>query len=106
VTALDLRALVEATAFDDLPALGGRLREAELLAEARLRAVAPPPTSSAMDADTNISVKDAAHRLGVSPSYIYKNAKSLPFLVRIGRRLVCSPNRLERWRRTRQALDL
>jgi predicted DNA-binding transcriptional regulator AlpA len=101
VSVLDLRALVEATALDDLPALAGRLREAELLVEARLRAAAPPPTSSAMQADTNISAKEAARRLGVSPSYIYKNAKGLPFVVKIGRRLLCSPSRLERWNRAR-----
>jgi hypothetical protein len=53
------------------------------------------------DPDTNISVEEAARRLGVSASYLYKNAKNLPFMVRIGRRRVCSTSRLERWNRAR-----
>jgi predicted DNA-binding transcriptional regulator AlpA len=101
VSVLDLRALVEAAAFEELPALAGRLREAELLVEARLRAAAPPPTSHAMEADTNISAKEAARRLGVSPSYIYKNAKRLPFACKVGRRTVFSARGLERWRVSR-----
>jgi excisionase family DNA binding protein len=51
--------------------------------------------------DANISVAEAAGRLGVSKSYLYKNAKALPFVVKIGRRRVCSSSRLERWNRSR-----
>ena len=52
--------------------------------------------------DGNVSVREAAHRLGISTSYIYKNANALPFTVRIGRRLVCSTLGVERWSRQRE----
>ncbi|HXK10819.1 MAG TPA: hypothetical protein VMT70_14305 [Vicinamibacteria bacterium] len=46
-------------------------------------------------------LREAARRLGVSAAYLYKNAKTLPFTVRIGRRLLCSTAKLTRWSRTR-----
>lgn len=94
-----VRAVSEAPA-EELPALVGTLAQAQALALARL--TTPHPSDHSADArDGNISVEEAARRLGISPSYIYKNAKSLPFVVRIGRRLVCSPSRLEKWGRAR-----
>ena len=36
----------------------------------------------------NLPVKEAARRLGVSPAWIYRHARKLPFTVRIGRRLL------------------
>lgn len=98
----DFAALVRITVPEDLPALAGRLREAELLVEMRLRAGLPPsPAAAVPEVDGNTSVAEAARRLGVSASYLYKNARSLPFMVRIGRRRVCSLARLERWNRAR-----
>lgn len=47
--------------------------------------------------DSNLSVKETAARLGISPDYIYRNSRSLPFVVRIGRRLLCSSREVERW---------
>ena len=42
-------------------------------------------------------------RLGVSPSYIYKNARTLPFTARIGRRVVALRGKWRRWSRQRRA---
>lgn len=52
--------------------------------------------------DRNLSVTEAADRLGVKPGYLYRHAGSLPFTVRIGRRLLFSAEGLERWNRRRQ----
>lgn len=38
--------------------------------------------------DANLSVGETAARLGISPAYTYRNSRVLPFVVRIGRRLV------------------
>lgn len=40
--------------------------------------------------DVNISVQEAARRLGISPRFIYRNARELPFIVGIGRRVLCA----------------
>lgn len=94
-----LQAVAEASP-SELPALVGALAQAQAVALGRL--TTPRPEGHEVDVrDGNISVEEAARRLGVSPSYLYKNARSLPFVVRIGRRLVCSPSRLERWNRAR-----
>ena len=91
---------VQTVPVDDLPRMLGAMAEAQ--ARLQLRLATPRPEDHRADVrDANISVAEAAQRLGVSPSYIYKNAKNLPFVVRIGRRRVCSMNRLERWNRTR-----
>ncbi len=54
--------------------------------------------------DQNLTVDQAARRLGVSRDYLYRQAKSLPFALRIGRRLFFSEAGLERWNRRRQGL--
>src|SRR5262245_25430967 len=75
-----LRAVSEAPA-DELPALVGALAQAQAAALARL--TAPHPEHREMNTpDANIPTDEAARRLGVSPSYIYKNARTLPFTVR------------------------
>ncbi len=94
------RLVVEATP-EDLPSLAGALEEARARCWARLNA---PPTNghAAPPAeDSNVSVATAAGRLGMSPSYIYKNAKSLPFIRRIGSRVLCSAKGLTAWNRRR-----
>lgn len=104
----DLRRIPETAASDDLPALVGALAEAQARALARL--TTPPATNgNGHDAaepeqnlaEGNISVGESARRLGVSAAYIYKNAKELPFTIRIGRRLVCSARKLGLWNRAR-----
>jgi excisionase family DNA binding protein len=102
VTLPDLNALVRDVPAEELPALVGRLREAELLAEVRLRSVPTQATTTTM-ADENLSADEAARRLGVSKEWVYKNAKGkkLPFTVTIGRRVLFSARGLERWSQQR-----
>ncbi len=51
--------------------------------------------------DENLSIEEAARRLGVSKDYLYRHAKRLPFTRRIGRRVLFSARGLERWNRQR-----
>jgi excisionase family DNA binding protein len=44
-----------------------------------------------------LTVKEAAGRLGMSKSALYKSADSYPFTVRDGRRLRFSSRGIERW---------
>jgi predicted DNA-binding transcriptional regulator AlpA len=72
-------------------------------AEVQVRSASGPAPAvpAGSQPDVNVPVEEAARRLGISRSYIYKNARSLPFTTRIGRRLVCSARGLERWRGAR-----
>jgi len=100
----DLGVLVEQATHEDLPRLIGDLEAAKAAAWARInsRSPAPSPALAGPGAgDTNISAKAAALRLGISASYIYKNAHALPFTRRIGGRVVCSAAGVERWDRQR-----
>lgn len=45
-----------------------------------------------------ISVEEAATRIGVKPSWIYRKQRALPFLVRVGTRaLRCDDAKMEKW---------
>ena len=46
--------------------------------------------------DRNLSVREAAQRLGVSERYVYRHSQELP-AVRLGRRLVFSGRGLDRY---------
>jgi len=87
--------------IEELPAFLGTLVEVEERIRLRLRSVEVAPASATTEPDVNVSVDEAARRLGISASYIYKNAARLPFVVRIGRRLTCSTVAFERWRKSR-----
>ena len=67
------------------------------------RSAAAPPTH--VSADENMSVAETARRTGMSRSYLYKNADSLTFTVRIGKRVLFSARGLERWQKQQQALQ-
>ena len=97
----DLARLVSEADPSELPRLIGDLEAARAIAWARL--TSPPTSGNAAPPEEggNVSVATSAGRLGVSPSYIYKNAKSLPFTMRIGRRLLCSAKGLTAWKRRR-----
>lgn len=56
----------------------------------------PTPATPATEPEGNISVKEAARRLGISESYIYKNAARLPYVSREGGRVVCSARAVSR----------
>lgn len=81
---------------DQLPAL--LLSLAACLARTSARLLKDQDTAdSPADPDANLSVEQAAQRLGVSPDWLYRNHRQLPFTRRIGRRLLFSSRGLERW---------
>lgn len=92
----DLRQLVADTAPEDLPALVGKLAEAQAVAMARLTTAVPSGESARGDG-RNLSAKEAARRLGVSVPYLYKHTNEFPFAVRIGKRVVFDSRGLEAW---------
>ena len=72
----------------------GRLRDACLP-----RMLHEPP-------DRNLDAHEAARKLGISASNLYKKAKAgqLPFTVRVGGRLLFSERGIERWNRRMMGL--
>ncbi len=96
----DLEAVVTAAPRELLPQLIGRLEAAKAAAWVRLAAQVTVAPNTA-DPEGNLSVEEAARRLGLSDRWIYKNAKRLPFVRRIGRRVLCSARGLAEWN-TRQ----
>lgn len=82
--------------LQDLPELIGRLVSVEERVRLRLRHGLRGADADA-SSDENLSAVDAARRLGVSPDWLYRNVRRLPFALKIGRRVVFSSNGLERW---------
>lgn len=85
---------------DKIPAVIAALAAKIGIASAKILALRS--TDNAATPDENLSAPEAARRLGVSPDYLYRNARKLPFTVRIGRRLLFSARGLDRWNRNRQ----
>lgn len=95
-----LTRLIEATAPNDLAPLAGAFAAA--LSRVIARIAAEPAASNAApqsEPETGLlTVGEAAQRLGVSPTWLYRNAKDLPFTRKLGHRtLRFDPRGLERW---------
>ena len=98
-----LRALVESAGPGELPELAGEL--ARGLADVLARTATPaepvaqvPPRDQA---DTLLTVSEAAERLGVARSWLYRHATALPFARKLGHRTLRFDARgLEHWART------
>lgn len=88
---------------DSLPSLLGRLAEAEAIVRVRLNTVPTPAGGQKPHPDEHVAVEEAARRLGISPKYVYKHADRLPFVRRIGRRVVCSTRGLQDWSEKQRA---
>ena len=100
-----LEALDEAIASappEQVPVLLAALSSRLNAATAKLLSLSTEPKHSSEAPDENLSVDEAARRLGVSRDYLYHHAPKLPFTVRIGRRLLFSARGLEQWNRYRQ----
>jgi predicted DNA-binding transcriptional regulator AlpA len=95
----DLARLVAEAPQEELPLVAGKLEEARARCWARLSSPASPAPTVV---EKNVSVEDAATRMGISKAYVYKQAKSLPFVRRIGRRVVCSSSGLDSWIKRRR----
>ena len=105
----DLLAALEYAAAEclpeDAPALIGELQRMQATVQARMiSALAHPdghPEASAA-ADRLLTVKEAAQRLGVSADWLYRHARTLPFVVRLGAGLRFSARGIERYIRQRR----
>jgi len=93
----DLGALVADASAEDLPSLIGQLEAAKAAAWARLALAQWTAAQRIEPRDDNLTVSEAAKRLGVSAQWLYGNAGKLPFMRRIGRRVLCSARGLEQW---------
>jgi hypothetical protein len=83
---------------ESLAELIGQLEGLQEHARLHLRGPQAPTTPAApAHTEGNVSVKEAARRLGISPAFIYKNKTRLPFVAMIGRRVVCCARSVERW---------
>ena len=98
----ELNMLATTASCAQLTALVGILGTAVQGYAIRTASMGPDPANQLREPDQNLSVKEAARRLGVSSAYLYKNARQLPFAIRIGRRLLFSAQGLDRWIRNRQ----
>jgi excisionase family DNA binding protein len=83
-----LAALVASATPAELPTLAAELARALGAALARATLLAPISRTSASDAKPSalLTVEEAAERLGVAPSWLYRHAKSLPFTRKLGHR--------------------
>ena len=104
-----LRAVIDAPArvaeipAADVPQILGALAELQAMLTLRLMTGADGHGSPASPAsDSNLGIREAAERLGVSVAYLYRHAGSLPFTVRIGRKLLFSAQGIERWNMNRR----
>jgi predicted DNA-binding transcriptional regulator AlpA len=75
-------AAVATLPVEELPAVLAQLAALQSAVAARLADRPPPPPSS----DETVDVDSAARLLGMSPSWLYRHAKQLPFTRRVGRR--------------------
>lgn len=108
VSAADLLALVREAQLEELPALVGRLREAELVAELRLRNAQPtngrePHESS--EPERRLTPAEAAAIVGaVSPKWILRHTKGLRFRRDLSRKVVrFEEGGLRRWAAARRS---
>lgn len=85
---------------DDLPRFLGELEEIRCTAMARLTT----PVPQQPQADTLLDVEETSHRLGVSPGYLYRHHKQLPFARRLGHKLLFSAQGIENYIRQQNVL--
>ena len=83
---------------DQIPAAIAQLAAAQSTLAARLMVAASQPAPR-QDEETNwLSVEEAAAKVGRSPRWFYPNAKRLPFLKRLSRKvLLVSEAGMMRW---------
>ena len=94
-----LTALVQSTPADNLSALAGELAQAFVAVVSRASATAAAATTSpAAQPSELLTVHEAAARLGVEVSWLYRHAHELPFTKKLGGRTLRFESRgLERW---------
>jgi predicted DNA-binding transcriptional regulator AlpA len=85
-------ARARALAADEIPRFLGELETIRAVAWSRLTAAA---TTTQQAHDELISIEQAAGRLGLSPSYLYRNHQKFSFTRRVGRSLRFSSQGLQ-----------
>ena len=101
----EVHALIERAKPEELPDLAAELARGLASVLARAATVATPtPVAATLDApDALLSVAEAATRLGMPKSWLYRHAKTLPFALKLGHRTLRFDARgLERWARSRR----
>ena len=98
-------AAIERLSALELAALSARLAAAQAAVAARLTQMAAAaerdPTDGAHDGDL-VDVRTAARIMGTAPSWLYRRADTLPFIVRLGGHLRFSRAGFDRFIRARQ----
>jgi predicted DNA-binding transcriptional regulator AlpA len=90
-----------ALAADELPRFLGELETIRAVAWSRLTAAAPATQQAR---DELLDIEQAAGRLGLSCSYLYRNHRQFPFTRRVGRALRFSAAGLEDYIQQRNGL--
>lgn len=97
-----LDAMIEAATPAEMPHVAADLARALSLAIARSAHV-PAPTPVAATASESLTIEEAAVRMGVAKTWLYRHAKQLPFTRKLGHRTLRFDARgLERWLRQRR----
>lgn len=98
-----LRALADALPADGVATVPVAWLRDLLAAEAVSQPVPDAESPLAEPEDRLLAVAEAAKRLGVTPDWLYRHAKQLPFTVKLGRKtLRFSSVKLERYLATRR----
>ena len=84
---------------EQIPAFLSQLGALQSVLAARLAAAESTPAPAQ---DSLVTVQDASTRLGLSCDWLYRNARKLPFTVRIGRHLRFSSSGIDRYIRARE----
>lgn len=101
----DLEREVAQLEVHELPQLLGDLERLRATAWSRLVTLTTEGSRKVGQPDELLGVKQAAATLGLSPDYLYRHWRNFPFVVREGRRLLCSSRGIDAWiinRRGRQ----
>jgi predicted DNA-binding transcriptional regulator AlpA len=88
--------LAKTLTLEELPAFLGGLEEIRVTGLTRLTT----PTITVPEQDSLIPIAEAAARLSVSVSYLYKHGGQLPFSRKIGGSLLFSQNGIEKYIKT------
>lgn len=101
---IDLGAWTAEVAPDQIPAAIAQLAAAQSTLAARMMTAAAQPRRQEEEETNWLSVEQAAAKIGRSPRWFYRKAKTLPFLKRLSRKvLLVSEAGMMRWVASRKA---
>lgn len=86
----DLLALVREAALEELPALLGRLAEAEAIVRMRINTAAPTNGKAELESEPPrlLTPEQAAEIIGVNPKWVLRNTKGVRFRRDLSRKVV------------------